>query len=434
MARSLGGSATTSNLWTPATQPVAQVKDFVLGAGAFEVGDRIVVKIYNRSYVYTAASTVVDTVGDAFVTAANALSSATYPQMALFTWSYTSGSNTITATCDTAGIEIPITIALQESDGTAETTATIDGGASSTGTNSTPATGPNHIDSAQNWSLGVAPIDDDEVVFANSSISALYGLDQNGITPDLIRVDADYYGQAGLPRFNAYGTETAERFVKYTGSADCAVVIGDGVGDGPNYFNLNLSAGAAVVDVIQTGRPSHGDFAFTLIGTAITSLKVAGGYVGLAPETGQVSTCTTTRITHNPEKIRPRVTFGPGVTWTTITNSGGDLHTETAGTTVTIENGGTWEHLDGAITTANIDGHFYLNSDGTITTANIYKNGVLDLSRSGLAVAITNLKLWAGSKVIDPLGLISSFAPVLQGCSLHEVTIIRPKSKTYTES
>lgn len=433
MARSLGGSATTSNLWVPAAQKVAQVKDFVL-AGTWEVGDLILVKIYNRTYTYTVDSTAIDTIGANFVTAANALNAADYPQMALFTWSYASGTDTLTATCDTAGIEVPITIVLQESNGSAADAQTVDGAASSTGTNSTASTGPNHISAVQNWSLGAIPVNDDEVVFADSSVDAIYGLDQSAVTPDLVRVDASYLGKGGLPRFNAYGTETAERFVKYTGSADCAVVIGEGEGSGPNYFNLNLAAGAAVIDVIGTGRPSVGEHAFTVLGTNITSLKVAGGYVGVAPDTGQVSTVTTTRISHNPAKLRPSVRFGPGVTWTTITNSGGDLHTETAGTTVTIENGGTWEHLDGAITTVNLDGTFFLNSDGTITTCNVYQNGVLDLSRSGLAVAITNLKLWAGASVIDPLGLISSFAPVLQGCSLHEVKIVRPKSKTYTES
>lgn len=434
MARNLGSSATTSNLWVPTVQPVAQVTAFVL-AGTWEATDLIKTTINGREYESTVTSTTIDTLGAAYIAELNALSAATYPEHARVTWSYNSSSDSIIATVDEAGVPLTITLSTRDAGGVADA-QTIDGGATSTGTNSTTATSKNHINDADNWSLSAIPINDDEMVFADCNVDVSYGLTAlAAVTVDTFRWDSTMTGKGGLPRYNAYGNkEGQQRFIQIVGSADCNVIIGDGDGSGPNFLNLDCGSGQVVCDVIGTGRASH-DFAFTFLGTnASNTMSVSGGSVGICPDAGQVSTVATLRITHNPRKSRPFVHCGAGATLTTISNSGGDLHTESGATTVTIDSGGTWEHLNGAVTTVHLDGVLYLNSDGTITTLNVYENGVVDLSRSGLALAVTNLKLWKGATVIDPLGLISSFAPVLQGCALKDVKITRPKNKTYTES
>ena len=149
-----GDAVAVSDLWT-----------IVLG-GTVAIGNTVTVTIGAKSYTYTAATAVVATEAAALVTALQALSTTTYPEFSGLTWAYIS-AGTLTAT-GTAGIPFGISVSKAQA-----------GGATNlhtfTATNTTPASGPNFLDTPANWG-GSIPSSSDTIIFENWSGDILYGL------------------------------------------------------------------------------------------------------------------------------------------------------------------------------------------------------------------------------------------------------------------
>lgn len=119
----------------------------------------------------------------------------------------------------------------------------------------TASAGPNHWDTASNWSPVNVPITGDDVRFENSDTDCLYGLDQTGVTLASLRIAMTYTGQLGLKRENDGG------YLEYrTTELTCgitSVMVGYGDGGGPRKVALNTLAVQTTIELRGTGGSSE---------------------------------------------------------------------------------------------------------------------------------------------------------------------------------
>ena len=119
----------------------------------------------------------------------------------------------------------------------------------------TASAGPNHWDTASNWSPVNVPITGDDVRFENSDTDCLYGLDQTGVTLASLRIAMTYTGQLGLKR------ENDAAYLEYrTTELTCgitSVMVGYGDGGGPRKVALNTLAVQTTIELRGTGGSSE---------------------------------------------------------------------------------------------------------------------------------------------------------------------------------
>ena len=147
----------------------------------------------NNTFIVTIGGVAVSVVGDTDVatTATNlrtALNASTHPYFEAITWSGSAGD--IIGTADAAGA--PFIAALTE---TGAGTGTVTDFAATTA-----SSGPNHWDTAVNWSLAVVPVNTDDVRIRDSDVTIAWGLAQSAVTLDTMKVDRSYTGRVGSPR------------------------------------------------------------------------------------------------------------------------------------------------------------------------------------------------------------------------------------------
>ena len=424
--------------WTGNAQPIAQVTQWLFG-GTWEVDDVIKVEINDQTETITSGSTTITTIIDTVVTALNA---STIDEISGITWSRS--GNYLVGTSDTPGVPFTCTVSTFESGGViAPDAQTIDGAASSTGTDTTSATGPNHADNADNWSGNTLPVDGDTVVFTESTVDVLYGLDQSAVTPSEIRVTASYTGKIGLPRYDSDGNlEYRERFLKYGNSADATTTtinIGNGDGPGSSRINLDSGSGQVVLNVYQTGTSTSQTEPnpFTWKGThASNTVTVHRGRVAIAPNPEDSATVATLSVAYTNNRGGDSVVVaGPNATISEVKSLGGKTTLDAAPTTLTAT-GGTVTVTTGNITTLSIDSAT-VNYDaaGTITTTTITSGGTLDCSRTANAKTLTNATVYKGGTIRDPDGTVTFTNGIdLPETRLLDVTLDLAKNKTWTPS
>ena len=205
-----------TRVWIGAVRPVNQVTQWLFG-GTWETGDIINVTIGSKVVSVVGGSTTITTVVDTVVTALNAAVDGEFSEI---TWSRS--GNYLVGTADESGV--PFTCTLTTTGGVLA--QTIDGGTSSAGTDTTACTGPNFANVAGNWSGATLPVDGDTVIFADSSVDCLYGLDNNGVTPAAVYFDSSYSGKIGLPVYSETGGyyEYRERYLKYGNFGDATTM------------------------------------------------------------------------------------------------------------------------------------------------------------------------------------------------------------------
>lgn len=162
---------------------------------------------------------------------------------------------------------------------------------------------------------------------------------------------------------------------------------------------IDIEASAIVPRIFATASAGEGSRGLYIKGSAMTGIEVAGGNVGLAARHGETATCATIRIIGSDANVD----IGPGVTATTVYQTGGVCLQRAASTTTTVY-GGEWRSREvGTITTVNArGGNLYPESSGTITTLNA-DGGITDFTRSGVSRTVTTLKRNPGCVVrYDP--------------------------------
>ncbi len=150
---------------------------------------------------------------------------------------------------------------------------------------------------------------------------------------------------------------------------------------------IDLQASSIAPQVFNAAGADSSTRGLYLIGSALTTLNVEGGAVGIAFRSGETSTVATVRCVGNAADV----VIGSGATLTTFYQTSGNSIIRCAATTVSCY-GGTLKTTEvGAITTVNIKGGTAnLESTGTITTLNA-DGGTTNMLNSGAARTVTTL-------------------------------------------
>lgn len=429
--------------WLGRAAATTQVTEWVFG-GTWEADDVVKVTIGGKVVSIVAASTTTTTVVDNVVTALSAL---TYPEFTSITW--TRSSSSLVGTANTAGVPFSCTVATTETGGGAADAQTIDGTTSSTGTDSTVCTGPNFADNVLNWSASTLPVDTDDVVI-RKPISILYGLTAfASVAPATLRIYSAFWASGariGLPEINGSGSsaypEYRQTFLQWDGATSCEIGLGESSG-GTSIINLDFGTGTTAVTVHRTPQSAVATRpAVCLIinpGTVSNgTLEVLSGSVavGFYNESCKV----VPKIGYRDNQASDaRVYFGPGVTMgATFDQSGGIVEINTATTAITKTGGTLTINGTGAHPTVdNNSGLLIYNSTGTLGATSIKVGGEGTLDYSQDMSAKTNgstINAYRGATILNPHGIVSSFAVKSVGCRLSDIVLVGPVDKTWTPS
>lgn len=410
-------------IWLGTATPVAKVQTWAFG-GTWLVGETITVTVGYRAWTYTLASATIATFLAAMKAAYNALEPDDYPEMAEMT-ADSDGTDWLLA-ADTPGLPFAATLSTNSADGT------IDSGASSTGTETVASAGPNHWDTAANWTGGAVPVDSDNVYFENSSVSVLYGLEQSDIQPTLTHFRRSYTGAVGLPRWNETGGYPEYRTGYLQIESVTLIVEADS-----GRIKIDATDGQTAVQVLNTGSPAEeGVPAFLFKGThADNTLEINKGSVGVAVFAGETATLATLRVNYT-ESVSSDVSLiaGVGLTLATLHQSGGKVDLSKSPTTVTQIAGSLVVRGTTTATTLTIDGgETWWLSSGTITTLNVGNEGVADFSRDTTPRTVTNCNVYHGGTILDPSGSVTFTNGVqLQRTTLDRVNLDLGFHRKYT--
>ena len=381
----------------------------------------------NNTFAVTIGGVSISQVGDTNVATTAAalvasLNASTHPYFAAITWANPSAGN-ITGTADTAGV--PFVAALTETG--AGTGAVTDFSAT------TASSGPNDWSTAANWSGGAVPVNSDDVILADSSVSVLWGLDQSSVALGSLTIRQSYTGRVGLPRssFATSALNTDSSKTEYRGTylqiGTTALAVGQhfgpGSATGSGRIKLDLGATACTATIFDTASNST-DAPLPAVRLKANSastdiyVRAAPGGVGVAADVpDETSTIRKMSVVGTPSSIRVQV--GAGTTITTYEQQGGNNVLQSAGAVATVSASGGTLATEGAfaVTTLNArGGTVYPNSTGTVTTMNV-DGGTVDLTASNVARTVTTLnRNSSGVVVYDPdvvtVGTLASNAAI----------------------
>lgn len=410
--------------WKGGAAPVAQVDTLTVG-GTVEAGDLFTLALGDKTLSVAAADTSAANTAAAIAAAWNALDTTDWPEFAEITAAATTGG-ALTLTADEPGVPFTVVVATTESNGAAADDQTFARAAS------VACSGPNHWDTAANWSGGAIPANTNDVVIENSDVDILYGLDQSALTFASLTIKQSYTGKLGLPRRNAGGYfEYREQSLKCGATV---VNIGDGDGQGSGRIKLHTGTVAGTFTILNAGTPAETGIPAVLLqgshaNSALVVLKGDVGSAFFAAETAQYASVKTSYRDSPAGDVHLRC--GSGVTHGTITQAGGTIEIESNATTIsqTEETATLWLKGAAAVTTLTAEGLVKSHSTGTITTATI--RGVLDKRGTMTAQTITNLTVTAGAEYHDPAGLLTlTNNMILSQCRPSEIVLDIAAGKT----
>lgn len=235
------------------------------------------------------------------------------------------------------------------------------------------ATTPYDWSVAGNWVEGAVPVSTDDVVIPAGSAKITAGLNQSAVTLASL-VFEDYQQNIG--------SSTGYLQIGLSGGATEFRV--DILG-GQQFIDVGASTVSPVIN--QTAGAASGERGFNLIGSAIATLVINGGSVGIAADAAKSATVTTVKV------LDGDVWLGENATVTTLYLTGGNVRQQCA-TTTTELNGGTVRTVGtGTIGTLNVySGSVQPESTGTITTVNLY-SGTINASSTKASRTITTLNV-----------------------------------------
>lgn len=169
-------------------------------------------------------------------------------------------------------------------------------------------------------------------------------------------------------------------------------------GNGNTAAYIDLAGSTCSPQIFNTASTTRGNRGLYLIGTALNTISVIDGDVGIASRHHETATVTTVRSIG----LGANVWVGAGCTLTTFYQDDGDNQLRAAATTVTCYGGTLRTKETGTIGTFNVyGGTIYPESTGTISTM-LVDGGSVDFTSSGAARTVTNLKHNSGSLHYDP--------------------------------
>lgn len=402
---------------------VAQVTDYTFG-GTWEADDIVIPLIGTKSASIAAGSTVTNTAVDNVVTAWNALSSTTYQEFAEITASRSSSNLRLTG--DTAGKPFTETNTTTEANGGAADAQTIAAASAVTA-----CSGPNHWDTAANWTTAATPVNSDDITLENSTVDILYGLAQSAVALASLSIYMTFTGDIGLPRTNADGTEYAEYRATYL--AIGATTINVGLGEGTGSERIKIDSGTAVVTLNQFNSGAAAETGIEAVlwkGTHVWNVvNVYAGTLGVARFSGETAVIATLRVQGTAQ-----VYCGSGVTLTDITiGDSSRLRIASAFTTLSMT-GPAFCLIEGSGAAAAIsvdDGTVDYRSSGTISDLSVASGATIDFSNDDRPKIVTDCTAYAGATINDPDGVVTFTNGITcLGCRPDEVRFIGPKGCT----
>lgn len=162
-------------------------------------------------------------------------------------------------------------------------------------------------------------------------------------------------------------------------------------GKGTAYIDLTSSSiSPKVLDTVAAAKGTRGLY---LRGSALATVDVMGGSVGIASLPGETSTVTTIRVMSS----NADVWVGAGCSLTTLHQYAGNVSLRCSATTV-LKYGGDLELKEAcAVTTlTNRSGLVAYTSTGNITTFHLY-GGMLNEILSGIARTISTINFYRGN-------------------------------------
>ena len=230
---------------------------------------------------------------------------------------------------------------------------------------------------ADNWSPSGVPVNSDNVRFsAEHTLSVTAGLNQSAVTLADFIIESGYDGKIGT---NTAALQIGVTNFEYSGTGD--------------YAFMDFDASTVDPVIHTTGTSTAGKVGLHLKGTAMGTVVVMGGAVGLGSIHGTAATVTTLRVTGGSVEI------GSGSTVTNIYSFGGAITTGTNITDCNVNGGSVTTKEQAAITTLDIEsGTVNFQSEATWATVNI-NGGTLSVG-AGSAKTITTLTLEPGGDFI----------------------------------
>lgn len=244
------------------------------------------------------------------------------------------------------------------------------------------------------------PNGSDDVTISGLAVRGIESnLDQSGLSSSDWRIEPGFrdkpIGSAGQP-------------LRITPSS----LVIDGGGQTPWY--LNIGSAAISVDVRNTPLGVNGRQGLYLIGSAIVTLRVSGGVVGVGLLPGDSATVGTVLTLTG----QARVTLGEGVTLTTARSVEGTLVLQCGAVTMDCQ-GGTFETQLAAVASGNVyvRGGTFLDKSAGTHAAVTQEGGTLDTTQLSGAKTYTTYKLNAGTlrENKDLLGITTRAAPDFAG-------------------
>ena len=423
---------TVANTWTAGDSYTLTCDniDFIITIGTLVTTAQVATTIYQA----LTGTTFTDTTASCTIPVADGGANH-IPQFADFV-----ATNATASQVDLTGGTVTSPVGLE---GKPFTIAVTGDGTASTGTGAiTSITAPTsqfHADQVDNYSGNALPTGgSDTLIFDSGSVDVRWGLDYATTLTNITKYKA-YTGNVGLPETNIDNSakpyhEYRTTYLTCTGCTTANLEVGSGPGSG--RFKLNTgSAAASTINVFGKGtRIENGVPCILWKGTnASNAVNNIAGDIGIAFFGGETATVATLVTGDGPQSAASTI-CGSGCTLTTATLNGGTQETNSAVTTAN-QNGGSWTHKLGTVTTLNLyGGTHYPNGGSTYTTLNVF-GGTFDASKGNAAFTITNtVNLYKGAKFIDPQGRTGNPVFSLVGCNLQDVTIVLKPGKTLTLS
>lgn len=382
------------NSWRGDAQEVSQVSRLTVG-GTVTAGDVVTATINRKEVSYTAQS------GDTLALVASglydALSASTIPEFAEVTWSYTTGDVYVVGTGTGS---VPFTV-----------TASVSGGATLTlaATTPTAASGPNHYDVDDNWSLGTKPTSSDDTVIG-AGASLLYG--GGTIAGNTISIRGEFSESIGLPKINTNGyVEYRTRYVTFDSAT---VKVGEGAGTGSSQLFVK-AIGSSTWTIVKTAqRQDESIPALDIDATGNpTRINIAGGDVGLCVDNeGTSRTFGTVAVNQQSS----RLTVGRSVTITSLDFDSGIVDVWGVATAVAMKDGEYTQRAGTLTAITCYGGYVRMEQSGTVTSA-VFRKGTrgpaptCDCSDNNLARTFTNAEFTGGSAFLDPNNTVTHTNP-----------------------
>lgn len=235
-----------------------------------------------------------------------------------------------------------------------------------------------------NWAEGAVATTGDDIIFRGAA-RVRFNANQSAVTFGKISTSHDFTGDIGCGN-----------------TFQCLCTDLDVFGRGRGSIDLGNSAITPIVH--STAQVQPGEFAWTVKGSALTSLTVRNNSsVAVAAYQGQTSSATTVNVEGG------RYFAGSGLTNTTTNQTGGDMEVWHAATTINSYSGDRAQIMGaGAITTLRM-GSLPNNVDTSGTITNLESLGTIpvNMTRSRTTRTVTNPKVYGSGGIVADTSVVT---------------------------